>query len=135
MSDHTDTLADTEREIADALDSFDEQHAYPVEMDDGLVMECVCGAAPPTHVDGVQVDADVWLWHHWRNERARIVAARVAAARADLLAKIRDIIATPDDEQWWPVQPYTDPANDDEVVEVQVINADRLRALIERADQ
>ncbi len=67
-----------------------------------------------------------------------IVAARVAAARAERdaewTAKARDIIATPDDEQWWPVQPYTDPSNDDEVVEVQVIDVGRLRALIEGAD-
>lgn len=66
----------------------------------------------------------------------RLVKEWLAEARAEEAARwraeVEAIVAAPDDEQWWPVRPYTDPASDDEAVEVQVVNADRLRALVAR---
>lgn len=52
------------------------------------------------------------------------------AGRRDLEAALQAVIAEPDDTQWWPVQPYMDPAIDDEVTEVQVVDVARLRALL-----
>lgn len=51
-----------------------------------------------------------------------------------LRAGLEEIIAEPDDTQWWPVQPYADPPNEDETVEVQVADVARLRALLEEGD-
>lgn len=57
-----------------------------------------------------------------------------AAAEANRLREgIEAVVATPDDTQWWPVRPYMDPHDEDEVTEVQVIAADRLRALLSGA--
>lgn len=73
-------LSEDER---NALDAADEQHDYPTETDDGLVMRCGCGATPPGHLLGQQVDEGLWLWRHRRNERMaaveRILADRLAA--------------------------------------------------------
>lgn len=53
-----------------------------------------------------------------------------SAGRSELEAELRAIIAAPDDTQWWPVEPYADPSDPDEVVEVQVVNVNRLRELL-----
>ena len=62
-----------------------------------------------------------------------IVAARVADRDTWWRERIDAIAATPDDEQWWPVRPYDDVYRDDEVVQVDVINTERLRALAAEA--
>lgn len=62
------------------------------------------------------------------------VEACYQAGRAEILDQLRAIVATPNDTQWWPVQPYMDPHDEDEVTEVQVIDAGRLRELIDKAD-
>jgi hypothetical protein len=49
----------------------------------------------------------------------------------NLRARIEAVLAEPDDVQWWPVTPYMDPSDDDEVVEVQVVTVDRLRAALD----
>lgn len=69
-----------------ALDEFDQMHEYPVETDDGMVMRCACGATPPSHLLGQQVDESLWLWEHWRAERRTHVAAALAAAGIGVLA-------------------------------------------------
>jgi hypothetical protein len=55
---------------------------------------------------------------------------RAEQAAADR-ARIEAVLAEPDDVQWWPVTPYMDPSDDDEVVEVQVVTVDRLRAALD----
>ena len=59
------------------------------------------------------------------------VDACYRAGRRELADAVRAVIAEPDDTQRWPVQPYTDPGSDDEVVEVQVVNVARLKALLD----
>jgi hypothetical protein len=87
-------LTEAERE---ALDAADEQHDYPTETDDGLVMRCGCGATPPGHLLGQQVDEGLWLWRHRRGERMaaveRILADRLAAVteQRDQYAALRDL--------------------------------------------
>jgi hypothetical protein len=62
----------------------------------------------------------------WRRDAERL-REQAAADRA----RIEAVLAEPDDVQWWPVTPYMDPSDDDEVVEVQVVTADRLRAALD----
>ena len=59
-----------------------------------------------------------------------ILTARLAARDAEWREAIERLAADPDDTQWWEVVPYMDPPDRDEVVEVQVIAVDRLRALV-----
>ena len=144
MSDHT-TLTDTERATLAAWWESD----WPSDGADVLdtlaaVVESIVAArvaAARAERDRAWIGAVTLLLRAVTTNDATfdavlpdMLAAARAEERATLVARLRDIIAAPDDEQWWPVQPYTDPANDDEVVEVQVINADRLRALIEGAN-
>ncbi len=49
-----------------------------------------------------------------------------------LWTAVAALVAEPDDTQWWPVEPYVDPPNDGEAVEVQLIKADRLREVLNR---
>ena len=60
----------------------------------------------------------------------QVLAARLAARDAEWQKAIERLAADPDDTQWWEVVPYMDPPDRDEVVEVQVIAVDRLRALV-----
>lgn len=60
-----------------------DQHDYPTETDDGLVMRCRCGATPPSHLLGQQVDEALWLWEH----RQAATAACVRAHYADRAAR------------------------------------------------
>lgn len=73
------TLTEAERE---ALTRTDDEHDYPTETDDGLVMRCRCGATPPAHYLGQQVDEALWLWEHRRRERFAVVEAILAARLA-----------------------------------------------------
>jgi hypothetical protein len=43
------------------------------------------------------------------------------------LELVEAVLAEPHDRQWWPVEPYADPPNDDEVVEVAVVDVARVR--------
>lgn len=59
----------------------------------------------------------------------KAVAEHLTAEQA-LVERVEAVLAAPDDTQWWPVRPYMDPPNDDEVVEVQVIDVSRVRAAL-----
>ena len=50
------------------------------------------------------------------------------------VARVRAVCDKPDDVQWWPVQPYMDPPDDDEVTEVRVLSVDRVLAALDGAD-
>jgi hypothetical protein len=50
----------------------------------------------------------------------------------ELWTAVAALIAAPDDTQWWPVEPYVDPPNDGEAVEVPLVKADRLREVLNR---
>lgn len=64
-------------------------------------------------------------------QRARIaeLEAERDEARA-ALARVEEVLATPDDTQWWPVTPYMEPHDEDEVVETAVVAVDRVRAAL-----
>lgn len=63
------------------IDQTAAEHDYPTETDDGIVMRCRCGATPPSHYLGQQVEEGLWLWEHHRREQhaavERILAARL----------------------------------------------------------
>lgn len=63
------------------IDQTSAEHDYPTETDDGIVMRCRCGATPPSHYLGQQVEEALWLWEHRRREQhaavERILGARL----------------------------------------------------------
>lgn len=95
----------------EAIGETDERHEYPTETDDGLVMRCRCGATPPSHLLGEQVDEAFWLWMHRRSEQhaavERIIAARAGRAWDEgWTAGCNDCQYGDEDARPWTPNPY-----------------------------
>jgi hypothetical protein len=117
-------------QAAEAATALREGKAAAERERDALA-EVVRDAALETYLpEGAEIVVQTLIQRAQQVRDAEAGKAAAERAHADLVAAVEAVLSEPDDTQWWPVEPYLDPPNDDEVVETQVIAADRLRAVL-----